>query len=69
MGGNHDFSAKLFCLAGLKTFVGEPLVAVLEKNSGSKEVYGQDTGEISRFSVSVENYLWRSAEKFQRGVL
>ena len=48
-----------------KNFVGEPFCAVFQKNSGSKKVYGEEGGEVSRFSF--EKFLSHSAEKFRKG--
>ena len=60
-----DHLSKFFCLTVPKIFVGEPFCAVFQKVSGSEKVYGEEGGEVSRFSF--EKFLSHSAEKFRKG--
>ena len=65
----HDFASKLICLTVPKNFVGEPfslsLISGIEKVWISGWVVGG--GEVP--SISVENFLSHSAEKFRRTTL
>ena len=64
----HDFASKLICLTVPKNFAGEPfslsLVSTIEKLWISGWVMG---GEVT--SISVENFLSHSAEKFRLATL
>ena len=64
----QDSPSKKFCVRVPKTFVEEPLCAVLQKISKSGKVYGSEAGRrVSSFSV--EKFLSHSAEIFRTGTL
>ena len=66
MGRNHDFPARMLCLAKRKEIIEEPLCAKFQKLSGTEEITDKKGG-VSRFSVEI--FLCNGAEKFQRGIL
>ena len=66
MNRNHDFPARMLCLAKRKKILEEPLCAKFPKPSGTEEITDKK-GEVSRFSVEI--FSCNSAEKFQRGIL
>ena len=63
--GYQEFPSKFCCLKVAKTFVGEPLCDVFQKNSGSK-MFMEEMG-IS--GVSFECFFSHSAKTFRRGNL
>ena len=44
----HEFLSKSFCVTALKSFVGEPLCAVFQKNSGSQESFWIREGQYRK---------------------
>ena len=64
----QDSPSKIFCLRVPKTFVEEPLCAVIQKVSKSEKVYGSEAGRrVSRFSG--ESFLSHIAENFRTRTL
>ena len=63
----HDFASKLFCLTVPKNFVGEPFSLSLISGMEKVWISGWGGGEVT--SISVENFLSHSAEKFRRTTL